>query len=63
MFGKKVKLSDEIYEMAKSHCEQAGYSTLEEFVEHCIEKEVQQNAGDVDQEKIKDRLKGLGYIS
>ena len=63
MFGKKIKLPDQLYNRAKKYSEEAGYSSLEEFVEHCIEKEISRSSDDADQEKIKNRLKGLGYIS
>ncbi len=63
MFGRKVKLSDELYEKVKKHSEQAGYSSVEEFVTHTLEKEVAQvEKGDSDEE-IKKKLQGLGYIS
>ncbi len=63
MFGKKVKLPDELYALAKKYSETAGYSSIDEFIVHCIEKEIKQRGSGIDEEKIKDRLKGLGYLS
>ena len=41
----------------------ACYSTVEEFINHALEKEVSQLEGADSEEEIKKRLKGLGYIS
>jgi metal-responsive CopG/Arc/MetJ family transcriptional regulator len=63
MFGRKVRLSDELYEKVKKHAQQGGYSSVEEFVTHTLEKEIAQfEKGDSDEE-IKKKLQGLGYIS
>jgi hypothetical protein len=44
----------------------AGYSSPEEFVIHVIEKEVAailgSGEGSEDEEEVRKRLKGLGYI-
>ena len=63
MFGNRIKIRKELLEEAKKFAAGAGYSSVDEFIEHCIEKELNQNINGEDQEKIKDRLKGLGYIS
>lgn len=65
MFGTpKVKLSKDIYDRAKKCAELAGYASVEEFVEHVLEKELKtlEGAGGSD-EQITEALKGLGYIS
>lgn len=63
MFGPKVKLDRELYEKVKKYSEIAGYSSPEEFVAHALEKEIAQLEDAGDEEEIKKRLKGLGYIS
>ena len=63
MFGNKVKIRKELLDEAKKFAADSGYSSVDEFIEHCIEKELTQGIDGEDQEKIKDRLKGLGYIS
>ena len=40
-----------------------GYSSVEEFVTHALEKELAQLEGADSEEEIKKKLKGLGYIS
>jgi len=57
----KVKINKELYEKIKNHIEEAGYSSMEEFVQHCIEKELSKDESDEDK-NVKERLKGLGYI-
>jgi hypothetical protein len=62
----KIKIEKDIYEKAKKVAETAGYSSVDEFVVHILERELQQLLGDddgEDDEKVKERLKGLGYIS
>lgn len=63
MFGPKVKIDKAIYEKIKMYSEIAGYSSVEEFVHHALEKELEQFEGADSEEEIREKLKGLGYIS
>ena len=63
MFGPRVKLSKDLYEKVKQIAALSGYSSVDEFVVHVLEKEIAKVSQDDDEEKIKERLKGLGYIS
>jgi metal-responsive CopG/Arc/MetJ family transcriptional regulator len=63
MFGPKVKLSKDLYDKVKQIAELSGYSSVDEFVVHVLEKEISKVNQDDDEEKLKERLKGLGYIS
>ena len=59
----KIKIDKELYKKAKRAAENEGYSSIEEFVAHIIEKIVDQpEPGETDDDLLK-RLKGLGYIS
>ena len=40
----------------------AGYSSLEEFVAHCIENELKKLTVDKSEAQVADQLRGLGYI-
>jgi metal-responsive CopG/Arc/MetJ family transcriptional regulator len=63
--GPKVKLEKELYEKLKKFADAAGYSSLDEFVNHILERELQamDTGGDQDPEKMREKLRGLGYIS
>lgn len=63
MFGNKIKIRKELLDQAKLYAGKMGYATVEEFIEHCIEKEINKPSPAEDDETIKHRLKGLGYIS
>ena len=63
MFGPKIKLDKDLYEKVKKFSEIAGYSSVDEFVAHALEKEVAQLDDADSEEEIKKRLQGLGYIS
>ena len=63
MFGPKVKFDKELYRKVKMYTEIAGYSSVDEFVCHALEKEIAQFEDAGSEEEIKKRLKGLGYIS
>ncbi len=63
MFGSRVKIDRALLEKVKRYAVIAGYSTVEEFIEHAIEKELAQLEGADSEEAIRKRLKGLGYIS
>ncbi len=64
MFGPKIKIDKELMDKIKKYAGVAGYSSPEEFVQHVLEKEIAKldEGGDSDEE-IKNKLKGLGYIS
>ena len=64
MFGStKIKLDSGLIDRIRKFAEIAGYSSPEEFITHALEKElaVLEEAGD--EEEIKKRLQGLGYMS
>ena len=64
MFGDpKIKIRKELYERVKKYAELAGYSSVDEFVEYALEKELSKLDGSDSEEDIKKKLKGLGYIS
>ena len=59
----KVKIDRDLFDRLRMVADVAGYATTEEFVEHVLEKEMLhfEDAGSDDD--IRDKLKGLGYIS
>ena len=59
----KIKLDKDLFARVKKFAELAGYSSVDEFVIHALEKELAQLEGAEDEEEIKKRLQGLGYIS
>ena len=64
MFDKKsVKLDKDLLARVQRYAEIAGYSSVEEFIAHALEKELGKLDGATSEEEIKKRLRGLGYIS
>jgi hypothetical protein len=64
MFGStRVKLDAALVAKVKRYADMAGYSSVEEFVTHALEKELAHLEQADSEEEIKKRLKGLGYIS
>jgi len=64
MFGSgSVKLDKELVARVKRYAEIAGYSSVEEFITHALEKELAQLEDADSEEEIKKRLQGLGYMS
>ena len=60
--GHKVKVTDELYERIVKYAKLAGYSSVEEFVLHALEKQLAQLEEAQSDEEIKEKLKGLGYL-
>ncbi|MHC4882811.1 MAG: hypothetical protein ACYTFX_05540 [Planctomycetota bacterium] len=58
----KIKIDSNLYDRLKSVTEVAGYSSVEEFVVHMIEKELEQIEVPDDDKAVEERLRGLGYI-
>ena len=57
-----VKLNKAICERARQAARAAGYSSLEEFIEHAVEKELANHEESATKEELVRRLKGLGYL-
>jgi metal-responsive CopG/Arc/MetJ family transcriptional regulator len=63
MFGSGVKLDKALIARVKRYSDLAGYSSVEEFITHALEKELAQLEKADSEDEIKRKLKGLGYIS
>ncbi len=58
----KIKIDSKLLSRVKKAAEVAGYSSVEEFVTHIIEKELAKYESNEADDKVADRLRGLGYI-
>ena len=63
MFGSSIKLDKALLAKVKRYADLAGYSSVEEFITHALEKEIAHLETADTEDEIKKRLKGLGYIS
>ncbi len=66
MFGSntvKVKIDKDLMDRLRKVADVAGYATTEEFVTHVLEKEMLHFEDAGSDEDIREKLKGLGYIS
>lgn len=60
-----VRLNRAICDRARTAAKSAGYSSLEEFIEHAVEKELANHpdpGSSLSNEELTRKLKGLGYI-
>ena len=58
----KINIDSGLYERAQKAAAAAGYSSVEEFVTHCIENEIKKLKTDEAEGQVADQLRGLGYI-
>ncbi len=63
MFGSKIKLDKELLKKVKYYSELSGYSSVDEFITHALEREIERLEESDSEEEIKKKLQGLGYIS
>ena len=56
--GSRVKIDRTLLDRANRHATAAGYATVEEFIEHAVEKEMARLEGGDSEEAIRKRLKG-----
>ena len=63
MFGSSIKLDKALLAKVKRYSDLAGYSSVDEFVTHALEKEIARLETAENDDEVKKRLKGLGYIS
>ena len=62
--GDKIKIDKDLMEKIKKYSAIAGYSSPEEFVQHVLEREISKFDKDGgDEDEIRKRMQGLGYIS
>jgi len=63
VFGNvKISIDKQLWEKLKRLAELAGYSSVNEFVIHALEKEVANIEEAESDEEIREKLKGLGYL-
>jgi hypothetical protein len=64
MFGSnRVKLDPDLLARAKRCASAAGYASVDEFVAHIVERAIRELEDSDDEQELKRRLKGLGYLS
>jgi metal-responsive CopG/Arc/MetJ family transcriptional regulator len=61
--GSSIKIDKELLARVRRLAERAGYSSAEEFIVHVLEKELAKLEDAGSEEELKNRLRGLGYIS
>jgi hypothetical protein len=63
MFGHRIKLEKALLTKVKRYADLAGYSSVEEFITHALEKEIALLDQSESEQELRKKLKGLGYIS
>jgi len=58
----KINISPELYERVKAAVAKVGYSSVDEFVAHAIENELNRLGVEEAEQQVADQLRGLGYI-
>ena len=58
----KIKIEADLYDRAKQAAQVAGYSSVDEFISHCIENELKRLKIEQAETQVSDQLRGLGYI-
>ena len=63
MFGPKLKIDKAPLARAQAVAEKAGYASVDEFLTAIIDREVTKlEGGPGEDERVEERLRGLGYI-
>jgi hypothetical protein len=58
----KIKIDSNLFSRLKDVAAAAGYSDVQEFIIHMIEKELEKIESADDSQTIQERLRGLGYL-
>ena len=61
--GSKITLDKDLLARVKKFADIAGYSSVEEFISHALEKELAVLEEADTEEEVKKKLQGLGYIA
>jgi hypothetical protein len=62
MATEKIKLDKDLMDKIRKFAQLSGYSSPEEFIVHCLEREIASLEESDTEDEIKKKLKGLGYI-
>ena len=63
MFDPKIKIDRNLYEKLSKCARAAGYASVEEFVQHVLEKTASSLEREaMDEEAVTRQLQGLGYL-
>jgi len=57
-----VKLNSSLCDRAKLIVEKVGYTSLEEFIEHAMERDLAKLESSDSKDELMHKLKGLGYL-
>jgi hypothetical protein len=60
MASTKIKIDKELHERALKCALKLGYSSVEEFITHVIERAIKEQEAET--EAVEERLRGLGYL-
>lgn len=59
----KIRIRKELFVLLSTCSKKAGYATVEEFVEHVLEKAAAEiDPAETDEQAVRKRLQGLGYL-
>ncbi|MBN2292299.1 MAG: hypothetical protein JXM70_07735 [Pirellulales bacterium] len=58
----KIQIDSSLYERATKASATAGYSSVDEFIAHAIERELKRLDAEDAEQQVADQLRGLGYI-
>lgn len=62
MFEPKIKIERNLYDTLKRAAQVAGYSNVDEFIIHVLEKTAAEVEQAQSEEEVRKRLQGLGYV-
>ena len=62
MFTPKIRIERSLYEKLSQVAHVAGYSSVDEFIIHVLEKAVAELEQAQTEDEVRKRLQGLGYI-
>ena len=58
----KINIDQGLFERASQAAKTGGYSSLDEFIAHCIDNELKRLRADEAESQVSDQLRGLGYL-
>jgi metal-responsive CopG/Arc/MetJ family transcriptional regulator len=60
--SRSIKLNADLWHRVTEYAAKAGYSSVQEFIEHLVEKELSRQEEAEAREEMERRLRGLGYL-
>ena len=60
--SKKIRIDQSLYDRLAAAAQRGGYASTEELIVNALERAAAASQDDLDQKRVEEQLRGLGYL-